>query len=663
MTRLLATPIRVGHVVLPNRIIMGSMHLGCETEADAPQRLARFYGERAKGGVGLIVTGGVAPNPQGRFGADGTVLDHPSQLDHHLPITDAVHQAGGRIILQILHCGRYARHDDPVAPSAIRAPISRTTPRELTEAEIEATIADYARTAALAIQAGYDGIEVMASEGYLISEFMAPATNHRTDQWGGPLSHRLRFLDRVVRAVRGAIGECLLSVRLSMVDLVEGGLSGDEVVAAALVAEQAGADLLNSGIGWHESRVPTIAHPVPAGAWAWATARVKAVLSIPVSASNRIDTPERAEAILASGAADLVSLARPLLADPAFAAKATGGQAGAINTCIACNQGCLDAMFDGRPASCLVNPRAGREGEFVAVSVAAALKLAVVGAGPAGMACALEAAARGHHVTLFEASQHLGGQFALAERIPGKETYVATLDWFAAELDRLGVTVKLGRAATLKDLDGFDQVVIATGVRPRRPDIAGIDHPMVALYDDILSGRRTAGQRVALIGAGPIAFDVALYLLGPSAPFDAEWGIDRTLLHPGGLAVVEPAEAPSRAITLMQRKPGRPGADLGRTTGWIAKAKLQRAGVAMLAGVAYRHIDDAGLHIHVDGTDRLIEADTIIVCSGQEGDDSLAQQLAAAGRIVHRIGGARQASGIDALRAIEDGTRLGLQIG
>lgn len=662
MTRLLATPIRVGRLVLPNRIIMGSMHLGCETETDAPQRLARFYGERAKGGVGLIVTGGVSPNPQGRFGADGTVLDQPSQLADHRPITEAVHESGGRIILQILHCGRYARHDDPVAPSALRAPISRTTPRELTAAEIEATIADFARTAGLAIEAGYDGIEVMASEGYLISEFLAPATNHRSDEWGGPLSHRLRFLDRVVSAVRGAIGDGVLSVRLSMVDLVEGGLSGDEVVAAALVAEQAGADLLNSGIGWHESRVPTIAHPVPAGAWAWATARVKATVSIPVSASNRIDTPERAEAILASGAADLVSLARPLLADSAFAAKATGRQSGAINTCIACNQGCLDAMFDGRPASCLVNPRAGREGEFAADPVAIPLTLAVVGGGPAGMACAIEAAARGHRVTLFEATDHLGGQFALAGRIPGKENYRATLDWFAAELERRGVTVTLGRAAGLGDLIGFDQVVIATGVRPRIPDIAGIDHPMVAGYDDVLSGRRTAGPRVALIGAGPIAFDVALYLLGPSAPFDSDWGIDRTLLQPGGLASVEPAAAPARAITLMQRKPGRPGADLGRTTGWIAKARLQRAGVVMLSGVAYRYIDDAGLHIHVDGADRLIAADTVIVCSGQDGCDTVSEQLAACGRVVHRIGGARQPSGIDALRAIDEGTRLGLRI-
>jgi 2,4-dienoyl-CoA reductase (NADPH2) len=663
MSLLLSQPLRVGRLTLPNRMIMGSMHLGFEAEADAPERLAAFYGERARGGVGLIVTGGVSPNPDGRFGPDGTVLDAEDQLDRHTPITRAVHRAGGRILLQILHCGRYGRHDAIVAPSAVRAPINAVTPMALDEAGIRRTIADFAHTADLAMRAGYDGVEVMASEGYLISEFLAPRTNRRDDQWGGSLDNRLRILSAVVAAVRAAVGDGLVSVRLSMVDLVEGGLDGAEVIAAARAAEAAGADLLNSGIGWHEARVPTIAHPVPAGAWAWATARVKAAVGIPVSASNRIDTPAIAEAILAAGQADLVSLARPLLADPAFAAKAVSGQAGRINTCIACNQGCLDAMFDGKAATCLVNPRAGREGDLVAAPVDQPAILAVVGGGPAGLACALEAARRGHAVTLFEAAGRLGGQFALADRIPGKRGYGATLDWFAAELAAAGVQVHLGARAGPDHLAGFRQVVVATGSRPRLPAIPGIDHAMVTGYQDILAGRRSAGARVALIGAGPIAFDVALFLVAGEGEFDRDWGIDRSLRQPGGLVGAGEVAAPTgRRVTMMQRKPGRPGGDLGRTTGWIAKAVLQRHGVEGLSGVVYDRIDDAGLHIRLGDETRLIAADTVIVCSGQEPENALATMLEARGIRVHCIGGARDSSGLDALRAIEEGTRLGLVI-
>jgi 2,4-dienoyl-CoA reductase (NADPH2) len=662
MTLRIATPITVGRLTLPNRMIMGSMHLGFETEPDAARRLAGFYAERARGGIGLIVTGGVAPNPAGRFGADGCVLNADDQLDYHRTIADAVHAEGGRILMQSLHCGRYGRHDGIVAPSAVRAPINPVAPRELSDAEIMETVSDYARSAALAIQAGYDGIEVMASEGYLISEFLAPATNHRADRWGGSLENRLRFLAEVVAAVRGAIGDAVLSVRLSMVDLVQDGAAADEVVAAAKAAQAAGADLLNTGIGWHESRVPTIAHSVPAGGWTWATARVRQAVTIPVSASNRIDTPAVAEAILERGDADMVSMARPLLADPAFAAKAVSGRAHRINVCIACNQGCLDNMFDGRAATCLVNPRAGREDQFVAQPMESPLRIAIVGGGPAGMACAIEAAKRGHAVTLFEAGDRLGGQFALADRIPGKANYRATLDWFAAELAAARVAVRLGTTATADMLAGFDRVVVACGVKARWPRLEGIDHPKVAGYEEILAGRRMAGRNVALIGAGPIAFDVALALLDEDQDFDGAWGVDREFAARGGLAKPKAPVPGTRRITLMQRSPSKPGGGLGKTTGWIVKAKLQKAGVAMLSGVSYLKVGDDGLHVAVDGEERVIPADTVVVCSGQEPDAVLADALDALGKKVYRIGGARDSAGIDALRAIEEGTRLGLSL-
>ncbi|CAA7621382.1 FAD-dependent oxidoreductase [Magnetospirillum sp. SS-4] len=660
----LLSPLQVRSIRLANRMIMGSMHLGFEGEADAFPRLARFYRERAKGGVGLIVTGGVSPNDEGGFGADGIVLAEPGQLAGHRLITDAVHAEGGRIVMQILHCGRYGKHSAIVAPSAIRAPIGVATPREMTAADIARTIEQYGVTARLAVEAGYDGVEVMASEGYLVNEFLAPRTNRRTDSWGGSIDGRMRFLIEITRAVRAALGPGLiLTARLSMVDLVEDGMTADEVVRVARALEATGVDILNSGIGWHESRVPTIAHTVPQGAWSWAVARVKAAVSIPVAASNRVKTPELAESLLESGVADLVSMARPLLADPAFAAKVRDGRAETINACIGCNQGCLDPIFSGGTSTCLVNPRAGREDTFVARPVTRAETIAVVGGGPAGMASALEAARRGHRVTLFEAAEELGGQFVLARRIPGKAEYMATPRHYAGELAAAGVDIRLGTRAGAADLAAFDRVVLAAGVTPRRLGIPGADHPKVAGYDDILSGRREAGARVAILGCGGVGFDVATALLGETGEeFEAVWGIDRAFATPGALTAAAAAPPPARRIVMMQRRAERPGATLGKTTGWIHKALLHRSGVEMLSGVAYRHIDDAGLHVTIAGQDRVIEADTIVVCIGQDPRRDLLESLEKAGKPVHLVGGARDAGRLDALAAFAEGTRLGLEI-
>lgn len=660
----LLSPLQVRSVRLANRMVMGSMHLGIEGEADAFPRLARFYAERARGGIGLIVTGGVSPNDEGSFGPDGIILANETQVAGHRLITGAVHAENGRIVMQILHCGRYGKHSRIVAPSAIKAPISTIVPREMTEVDILRTIAQYGVTARLAVEAGYDGVEVMASEGYLVNEFLAPRTNRRTDSWGGPMEGRMRFLVEIARAVRSALGpDLILTVRLSMVDLVEGGMAADEIVQVARALEAVGVDILNSGIGWHESRVPTIAHAVPQGAWSWAVARIKAAVSIPVAASNRIKTPEMAESLLARGQCDLVSMARPLLADPAFAAKVRDGKAETINACIGCNQGCLDPIFSGASSTCLVNPRAGREGSFVARPVPSAESIAVVGGGPAGMACALEAARRGHRVTLFEAGDELGGQFVLARKVPGKAEYMATPRHYAGELAAAGVDIRLGKQAEAADLATFDRVVLACGITPRRLDLKGTGHPKVVGYDDILSGRCEAGHRVAILGCGGVGFDVATALLGETGEdFDAVWGIDRGFATPGALKAAAPAPPPPRRIIMMQRKAERPGASLGKTTGWIHKALLQRSGVEMISGVTYRHIDDAGLHVSIAGEDRVIEADTIVVCIGQEPRRDLLAALEAGGRPVHLIGGARDASRLDALAAFAEGTRLGLEI-
>ncbi len=659
----LFTPIHVGPLVLPNRIVMGSMHTGLEEAPDGFARLARFYAERAHGGAGLIVTGGFSPNAEGGFDAASGRLTDEAQVPEHRRVTDAVHAAEGRILLQILHTGRYGQHPGIVAPSAIRAPINRHTPRAMTEDDIRRTIDDFANSAALARSAGYDGVEVMASEGYLLNQFVAPRTNKRDDAWGGSLENRLRFPVEVVRRIRREVGpNFLVMVRISLIDLVEDGSPWEEVEAMAGAMADCGADVLNTGIGWHEARVPTIAHMVPRAAWAWATARLKRAVDLPVVASNRFNAPGDAEAAIASGGADMVSMARPFLADPALAAKAEAGRAEEINTCIACNQACLDFIFSGKTASCLVNPRAGHETEYAYEPAETPKRVAVVGAGPAGLACATEAAARGHEVTLFEAADEIGGQFQLARRIPGKEDYAETVRYFRNRIAVTGVALRLGVRAAVDDLAGFDAVVLATGIVPRRPDIDGIDHASVASYAEVITGARDVGQRVAIVGCGGIGFDVAEFLLGGDREdFYAAWGIDRAHARPGGLAEPAPPR-PGRHLTMLQRKPGKPGAGLGKTTGWVHRATLERHGVDFLAGVEYRRIDDAGLHVAVGGAERVIAADTIVICAGQEPLRALEGPLRERGVAVHLIGGADVAAELDARRAIEQGTRLGLAL-
>jgi 2,4-dienoyl-CoA reductase (NADPH2) len=641
---------------------MGSMHTGLEEAPNGMARLAEFYVARARGGVGLIVSGGIAPNAEGAMMPGTATLETAAQAEAHRVVADAVHAAGGRICLQILHTGRYAVHPGAVAPSPLRAPISPVVPREMTVSDIARTIADFASCATLAIAAGYDGIEVMGSEGYLINQFLAPRTNRRMDDWGGSAENRRRFAVEVVRAVRTAIGaERILIFRLSLLDLVEDGSSWEEVVATGQAVVAAGADIINSGIGWHEARIPTIAAMVPHAAFAWATRQLRAAVDVPVVATNRINDPEAAEVLLAAGDADMVSMARPFLADPDFVAKAAAGRANEINTCIACNQACLDHVFAGRAASCLVNPAACREAEFAMEPTSAPRRIAVVGAGPAGMACAATLAERGHAVTLYEATARIGGQFNLAARIPGKEDYAQTIRYFEQRLAALGVDVRLGVRADMALLSTFDHAVLATGVTPRRPEIAGIDHPKVAGYADVIAGRKPAGRSVAIIGAGGIGFDVAELLSHADSDFLATWGIDRKLAQRG--ALMPPRVAPSpRALWLLQRKPGRVGAALARTTGWIRRLTLEQRGVVMQAGVEYLRIDDAGLHIRVDGTEHVLAVDTVVVCAGQEPLRELQAPLAAAGVAVTLIGGADVAMELDAKRAIEQGTRVGLTL-
>lgn len=662
----LNAPITVGGVTLPNRIVMGSMHLGLETAPDGCERLAVFYAERAKGGVGLIVTGGVAPNLAARFDPEGPVLNDESALPGHLKVTQAVHTAGGRIALQILHTGRYGQHADIVAPSPIQAPINRIAPREMTEDDIAQTIDDYLNCARLAEMAGYDGVEIMASEGYLLSEFLAKRTNKRNDSWGGSLDNRMRLPIRIVEGIRKQSSPSfLLLVRLSVADLVEDGLGADEVIAVARAVEKAGASILSTGIGWHESKIPTIAHMVPGGAWSWAVARVKQALSIPVVASNRIATPQLAENILARGEADLVALARPLLADADFAAKAAANRPDSINHCIGCNQGCLDAMFNGQWCSCLVNPRAGRELDMPIRPAPHPKRIAVVGGGPAGLAFAAVAARRGHAVTLFETAPELGGQFLLARLIPGKKEYQATPEYFSRELASLNVDIRLNQSATPMLLAEFDEIVMATGTKPRRLDLPGADLPLVAGYEDILTGKIQAGDRVAILGSSGIGHDVAAFLLADAIDgesFAAAWGVDESFASPGALAAPSPPPPSRRQIVMMQRKPGRGGAGLGKTTGWVHRALLQRHGVKMLTGIVYHAIEENGIHVSVNGEEKFIVADTIVTCIGQESCAELADALTALGQTVHRIGGAANAKGIDARLAMLAGYELGLRI-
>jgi 2,4-dienoyl-CoA reductase (NADPH2) len=674
----LLAPLPLGFTTLKNRVLMGSMHTGLEEAPNGFARLAAFYAARASGGAGLIVTGGIAPNFSGRIDPRASQLSFAWQVGKHRVVIDAVHAAGGKIAMQILHGGRYSYHPLAVAPSALKSPITPFRPRALGSWGVRRTIAAYARCAMLAQRAGYDGVEIMGSEGYLINQFVAPQTNLRDDDWGGSFLNRIRFPVAIVRRTREAVGPNFIIIyRLSMLDLVEGGSSWDEVVALAQAVEAAGATIINTGIGWHEARIPTIATMVPRAAFTWVTQRLMGAVKIPLITTNRINDPGTAEAVLARGDADMVSMARPFLADANFVAKAMRDRADEINTCIGCNQACLDQIFERQTATCLVNPYACRETELVFTPAAARRKVAVVGAGPAGMACALTAAERGHDVCLFDAAADIGGQFNLARRIPGKEEFAETLRYFRVRLDQVGVKLKLGHRAGAHDLQGYGEVILASGVVPRTPSISGIGHAKVTSYVDIVEGRRRAGARVAIIGAGGIGFDVA-ELLTAGAPADGhesdgraddpaiaafrdEWGIDADYASRGGLkAAHEPS--PARLVWLLQRKASKVGAGLAKTTGWIRRTLLKRRGVVMIAGVEYDGIDDAGLHIRVDGEARSLDVDTIVVCAGQEPCRDLVAELEAAGIHPRLIGGADIAVELDAKRAIDQGTRVALAI-
>lgn len=661
----LLNPLDLGFTTLPNRVLMGSMHVGLEEAEHGFERMAEFYAARARGGVGLIVTGGIAPNDAGRPYEGGAKLTTEAEADQHTGITAAVHREGGKIAMQILHFGRYAYHQDLVAPSALQAPISPFPPHALTDAEVEQTIDDYVRAARLAQRAGYDGVEIMGSEGYLINEFIAVQTNRREDRWGGSYENRMRFPVEIVRRVREAVGENFIIVyRLSMLDLVPGGSSLEEVITLARAVEAAGATIINTGIGWHEARIPTIATSVPRGAYAWVTKKVMGAVSVPLVTTNRINTPEIAEQLLADGHADMVSLARPMLADPDFVAKAAAGEPEAINTCIGCNQACLDHTFSGRITSCLVNPRACHETELVLAPTRLRKRVAVVGAGPAGLACAVSAAERGHDVTLYDADAEIGGQLNVARKVPGKQEFDETIRYFRNRLERHGVDVRLNTRVAAGDVSGYDEVVVATGVRPRTPEIPGADHPSVVGYLDVLRDGAPVGDRVAILGAGGIGFDVAEYLTDSGdkasedpATYFRNWGVDMDYRAPGGLGAPE-RPAPPRSVHLLQRKATKVGAGLGKTTGWIHRTELKHRGVTMVPGVRYDRIDDAGLHVTVDGASQVLEVDTVVLCTGQEPRRDLYDELSAAGRSVHLIGGADVAAELDAKRAIKQGTEL-----
>ena len=666
----LLSPLTLGHITLPNRVIMGSMHTGLEERGDW-NRVAEYYAERARGGVGLMVTGGMAPNAEGGVFPGAAGLYSAQDIANHRMVTDRVHDAGGRIAMQILHAGRYAYGPDCVAPSAIKSPISPFKPRELDEDGIEKQITDIVTAATRAVEAGYDGVEVMGSEGYFINQFLCAATNHRTDRWGGDYANRMRLPVEIVRRVRAAVGpDFILIYRISLIDLVPNGQTFDEVLQLAKAIEHAGASILNTGIGWHEARVPTIATSVPRAGWAWVTQKLMGHVSVPVVTSNRINTPEVAEELLANGAADMVSMARPFLADPDFVAKAARGQARTIAPCIACNQACLDHTFQGKISSCLVNPRACHETELRYTPAPARKRIAVVGAGPAGLMAALVADQRGHDVTLYDADDRIGGQLNMARVIPGKEEFHGLVDWFATMLGQSGVTLHLNTRADATLLAGFDDVILASGVTPRDPAIPGQDAPHVLRYIDVLRGGAPVGARVVVVGAGGIGFDVAEYLshAGTSAALDVElwkreWGVSDPALHAGGLSPDGPQpHAPARAITLVQRKPGKPGKGLGKTTGWIHRASLAARNVQMLGGMEYRRITPEGLVVAQDGVETLLPADTIVLCTGQEPLRALLAPLQDLGVSVHVIGGADAAGELDAKRAIDQGARVAAKI-
>ncbi|WP_199098399.1 NADPH-dependent 2,4-dienoyl-CoA reductase [Dyella sp. ASV21] len=663
----LFSPLDLGHTTLPNRILMGSMHTGLEDKASDYDKLAAYFAERARGGVGLMVTGGIAPSIQGWLKPFGGRLSMPWHVARHRKLTRAVHAEGGKLCMQILHAGRYGYHPLSVAPSKLKSPITPFTSKALSTRGVERTIADFVRCAKLAQDAGYDGVEIMGSEGYLINQFLAARTNQRNDAWGGDADKRMRFPVDIVRRTRAAVGrDFIIIYRLSMLDLVEQGQDWSEIVTLAKAIEAAGASIINTGIGWHEARIPTIVTSVPRAGFAWVTQKLKGEVAIPLITTNRINMPDVAERILASGEADMVSMARPLLADPDWAKKARAGRSERINTCIACNQACLDHVFQNRRASCLLNPRACHETELTITPAPIRKRVAVVGAGPAGLACASTLAERGHTVTLFDQASEIGGQFNYAKRIPGKEEFHETLRYFRHRLADTGVTLRLGEHAQAQTLaaDGYDEVVVATGITPRKVSFPGSDDPRVLNYLDVLARNAPVGERVAIIGAGGIGFDVAEFLVehSPSPTLDVtrwtrEWGVDRQLDTRGGLATAAP-EAPDRQVWLLQRSEGRPGARLNKTTGWVHRATLKAKRVTMLGGVTYERFDDQGLHIRVNGQTQVLPVDNVIVCAGQEPHRALADALLAAGVTAHVIGGADVAAELDAKRAIDQGTRL-----
>ena len=676
----LLSPLDVGHLTLRNRLVMGSMHTGLEDRARHLPELTAYFTERARGGVAMMVTGGYSPDIEGWLLPAGSTMASRRMADKHRGLTDAVHAEGAHILLQVLHAGRYGYQPFVRSSSSSKSPISPFTARGLSARGVERTVGHWVRAARLARRAGYDGIEIMGSEGYLINQFLAARTNERTDEWGGTASKRMRFPEEIVRRVRAEVGrDFLVQYRISLLDLVDGGQTWDETAELAQRLEAAGVDVFNTGIGWHEARIPTIVTSVPRGAFASLSARLKDTVGVPVIASNRINTPALAEEILAGGGADLVSMARPLLADPAFAAKVAEGRSDEINICIACNQACLDHTFANKRASCLVNPRAGRETELTLTVAPARRRVAVVGAGPAGLACAEAAASRGLAVEVFEAEPELGGQFRYAMRVPGKEEFASTLAYFRRRLEVLGVPVHLGRRAAAPDLEGFDHVVLATGVRPRVLDLPGADHPMVMTYPELLTGARTPGRRVAVIGAGGIGVDVSEFLLagGPGLAVDGRdahghstdveawnrhWGVADPAVERAGLGTAV-LDEPAHEVHLLQRKTSRIGRGLGKTTGWVHRAELKKGGVQQYTGVTYRAIDDDGLHITTGGgASRVVEVDSVVVCAGQESVRDLVADLEARGARLHVIGGADVAAELDAKRAIRQGVELAARL-